>query len=79
MEVIEPEFLVVLGATAAQSLLGRTFRITKERGKLLKTDWAPWTMATYHPSALLRAPDEESRHQMYDELVHDLSVIAKKL
>jgi uracil-DNA glycosylase len=79
LEVIEPEFLVVLGATAAQSLLGRAFRITKERGKLLKSDWAPFTLATYHPSALLRAPDEESRHQMFDELVHDLSVIAKKL
>jgi DNA polymerase len=79
MEVIEPEFLIVLGATAAQSLLGRTFRITRERGKLLKTDWAPWAMATYHPSALLRAPDEEARRQMYDEFVHDLRVIAKKL
>jgi uracil-DNA glycosylase family protein len=78
-DVIEPEFLVCLGATAAQSLLGRTFRITHQRGRFVKSDWATWTMATYHPSALLRAPDEESREQMYDELVHDLRLIAKKL
>ncbi len=78
-DAIEPEFLVCLGATAAQSLLGRTFRITHQRGRFVQSDWAAWTMATYHPSALLRAPDEESREQMYAELVHDLRLIAKKL
>ncbi len=60
-------------------MLGRTFRITHQRGRFVKSDWATWTMATYHPSALLRAPDEASREQMYDELVHDLRLVAKKL
>ena len=54
-DAIEPEFLVCLGATAAQSMLGRTFRITHQRGRFVKSDWATWTMATYHPSALLRS------------------------
>jgi DNA polymerase len=79
MEAIEPEVLVLLGATAAQSLLGREFRITKSRGQWVESDWAPATMATYHPSALLRAPDEESRRRMYGEMVDDLRLVVRKL
>src|SRR5205814_6772378 len=55
LEAIKPELLVLMGATAAQSLLGLQFRITRHRGQPFESDWAPWTMATYHPSALLRA------------------------
>jgi uracil-DNA glycosylase len=79
LEVIEPEVLVCLGATAAQSLLGRSFRISKQHGKWVESDFAPWTMATFHPSALLRAPDEAARRQMYGEFVSDLKVVARKL
>jgi uracil-DNA glycosylase len=79
LEVIEPDVLVCLGATAAQSLLGRQFRISTQHGRWVESDWAAWTMATYHPSALLRAPDEEARRQMYEEFVADLRVVARKL
>jgi DNA polymerase len=79
LEVIEPEVLVCLGATAAQSLLGRQFRITKQRGTWVESQWAAATMATYHPSALLRAPDDATRRQMYGELVDDLRVVARRL
>jgi DNA polymerase len=79
LDVIEPDVLVCLGATAAQSLLGRQFRITAQHGRWVESDWAPWTIATYHPSALLRAPDEEARRQMYGEFVADLRVVARKL
>jgi uracil-DNA glycosylase family protein len=79
LEVIQPNVLVCLGATAAQSLLGRQFRISTQHGRWVESDWAPWTIATYHPSALLRAPDEEARRQMYGEFVADLRVVARKL
>jgi DNA polymerase len=79
LEAIEPDVLICLGATAAQSLLGRKFRISAQHGRWVASDWAPWTMATYHPSALLRAPDEVARRQMYREFVADLRVVARKL
>ena len=79
VEVIQPEVVVCLGATAAQSLIGRTFRITKQHGQWVETDWARWTMATYHPSALLRAPDADAREEMYQLLITDLSLVAKRL
>ncbi|HVA49753.1 MAG TPA: UdgX family uracil-DNA binding protein [Pirellulales bacterium] len=78
-EAIEPQGIVCLGATAAQALLGRAFRITKQRGELLPSELASWIMATYHPSAVLRAPDEARRHQMRDELFADLKAAAKAL
>lgn len=70
--VIKPELLVCLGATAAQSLLGPKFRITQHRGRLLESPWAPFLMATHHPSAILRAPDKEARDRMRAELLADL-------
>lgn len=79
IEAIEPEVIVCLGATAAQALLGPAFRITKQRGELLESPLARWVLATYHPSAVLRAPDEERRHQMRDELFADLRVAAEAL
>jgi DNA polymerase len=79
MEAIKPDLLVLLGATAAQSLLGRQFRITKHRGEFRETDWATWTIATYHPSALLRSIHQPGGDQLKDEFLADLKLIARKL
>lgn len=70
---VRPELIVCLGATAAQALLGRAFRVTRERGRVLESDLGP-TLATIHPSAVLRAPDE--RDAMYAGLVADLRAAA---
>jgi len=78
LEVVEPTALVALGATAAQDLFGRSFRVTRERGKRLDSDLAPVVMATIHPSAILRADDEE-REQEYERFVADLRVLAREL
>lgn len=78
LEVIRPEVVVCLGATAAQSLLGRQFRITRQRGELLPWDGARWIMATYHPSAVLRAPEKVDRDRMRGELVEDLRGAAQR-
>lgn len=66
---IRPELIVCLGATAAQALLGRAFRVTRRRGEVVESELGP-TLATIHPSAVLRAPD--GRDAMYDGLVADL-------
>ncbi len=74
---IQPELIVCLGATAAQALMGRTFRVTQDRGKILKHPWAKSLLATVHPSALLRFPDPEQREQEYRLFVEDLGQIPK--
>lgn len=79
LELVEPSVLVLLGATAAQSLLGSSFRITRQRGQSLQTDFAGWTMATYHPSAVLRAPDDTARARMHAEFVADLRLVAAQM
>ena len=79
LRVVQPTALVCLGATAAQALLGRQFRVTRERGRLLDSELAPLTLATVHPSSILRAPDEESRHRERAAFVDDLRVIATAL
>ena len=79
LEVVQPPVLVCLGATAAQSLLGKTFKLTQQRGQPLATDWAAWTMATYHPSALLRAYDLPGGDAMYDAFVSDLHLVAEQI
>lgn len=78
IEAIRPVVIVCLGATAAQSLLGKQFRLTKELGRFHKTDLAPWTIATYHPAAILRAPDDESRQAMNKQLLHTLRLALEK-
>jgi DNA polymerase len=70
--VVKPQMIVCLGATAAQVMLGRNFRVTKHRGQFFKSEQAGWLMATYHPSAILRTPDKEDRDRMRDEFVEDL-------
>jgi len=75
LEVIEPRVLVCLGATAAQALLGRDFRVSRQRGELVESELAEKVIATVHPSSILRA-DEATREQEYRELVRDLEKVA---
>ena len=75
IELIKPDVVVCLGATAAQALLGRGFRVTRQRGQLL-----PWAdgmqlLATVHPSSILRAADEAARHREFKLFVQDLRVV----
>lgn len=72
LRLVRPKLLICLGATAAQSILGPSFRVTCERGKLLESELAPRVLATVHPSSLLRQPDEESREHEYGRFVADL-------
>jgi uracil-DNA glycosylase family protein len=74
--LLEPKVVVCLGATAAQALLGRQFRVSQHRGELLRTPLAPYVTATVHPSSILRAPDDEARHAAMDGLVADLRRVA---
>ena len=71
---IKPEVVVCLGATAAQALIGRDFRITASRGKFQSTEWCDRTIATWHPSAILRASDSTRKSEMTEQLVHDLQL-----
>ncbi len=77
IEVIKPKVIVCLGATAAQSLLGRGFRVTKQRGRIMSFGDDIQIAATVHPSSILRAPDAESRHREMQLFIADLRVIAK--
>jgi len=78
LEVVQPQVLVCLGATAAQALLGRQFRVTRERGRPIESDLAPHVLATIHPSAILRAQDED-RATERAAFVDDLRVVAQFL
>jgi uracil-DNA glycosylase family protein len=73
---VRPNVIVCLGATAAQSLLGRDFRVTMHRGEFLKSALAPYVMATVHPSSILRAPDEATRHEEMKRFIADLKKVA---
>jgi uracil-DNA glycosylase len=79
LEVVRPEVLVALGATAAKALLGRGFRVSRERGMLVPSELAPHAMATVHPSSVLRAPDAEARRREREALIADLRVAAEVL
>jgi DNA polymerase len=80
LEVVKPKVIVLLGATAAQALLGPKFRVTQERGKpLAGTGLAPFVVATVHPSSILRAPEAEDRAAERRAFVHDLEVVKKLL
>src|SRR5918995_262937 len=79
LEAIRPDVIVCLGATASQSLLGSTFKLTAHRGELLDSPFAGAVVATIHPSSILRAPDSESRRLAYESLVADLKVAAQAL
>ena len=77
LRLIKPKLLICLGATAAQAILGSSFRVTRERGKVLSSKFAPRVLATVHPSSLLRQPDEESRQREYKRFVSDLRAALK--
>jgi DNA polymerase len=79
LDLVKPRVLVALGATAAQALLGRSFRVTTQRGRFVESDLAPVVTATVHPSSILRAPDEETRHQEMRRFVADLKKVAREL
>ena len=72
LRIVKPKLVVAMGATAAQTIFGPTFRVTRERGKVLSSKLAPRVLATVHPSSLLRQPDEASRQREYKHFVNDL-------
>ena len=76
---VRPQVLVCLGATAAQALLGSTFRVSRQRGEFVDSPLAPHVLATVHPSSLLRAPDEETRHKETERFIADLKKAASVL
>jgi uracil-DNA glycosylase len=78
IELVKPKVIVCLGATAAQSLLGRQFRVTKQRGVPVESDLAPVVMATVHPSSILRGPPED-REQSMQDFVADLRAVAEAM
>jgi uracil-DNA glycosylase len=75
LDALDPDIVVLLGATAAQALLGSKFRVTKERGHVLETELAKWTFATVHPASVLRAPDDELRRIAKEELFADFELV----
>ncbi len=77
--LVKPRAIVCLGATAAQALLGRQFKVTAHRGEFIQSSLAPLVLATVHPSSLLRAPDEATRREEYGRFVEDLRRVAKAL
>src|SRR6266699_1183773 len=77
LRLVKPKLLVCLGATAAQTIFGPSFRVTRERGKVLSSRFAQKVVATVHPSSLLRQPDEESREREYKNFLADLRVAVK--
>jgi len=79
IKVVHPEILVCLGATAAQALLGKDFRVTQMRGQWIESGPAPLTIATVHPSSVLRAPDPDTRETQYQDFVKDLRIVANAL
>ena len=79
LAVVKPEVLVCLGATAAQSMLGRDFSVSRQRGQWFQSELAPNVMATVHPSSILRAPDHASRELRRKDFVRDLIGIAELL
>jgi DNA polymerase len=77
LAVVKPRVVVLLGATAAQALLGRQFRVTKERGRFVDSELAPLVTATIHPSAILRAPDDATRKEEFAAFTEDLALVAR--
>lgn len=77
IEIVRPDVMVLLGATAAQAILGRQFRITRERGAIVERDGLPAALATWHPSAILRQSEREDRARLRNELIAHLQVAAR--
>ena len=79
LNLVAPEIVVCLGATAAQALLGRQFKVTQQRGRFVEWDYQPRVLATVHPSSILRAPEGADRRALIEGFVDDLGVVAKAL
>jgi uracil-DNA glycosylase family protein len=79
LDVVDPEALVLLGATAAQALLGSGFKLTQARGRALESELAQLVTATVHPSSILRAPDDEARYAAREQFATDLRIVAEFL
>jgi uracil-DNA glycosylase family protein len=79
LQVVKPQILVCLGGTAAQSLLGRNFSVQRQRGQLVESPLAPQVLATVHPSSILRARDDDSRHEQMQAFVRDLDKVRRLL
>ena len=79
IELVKPRAIVCLGATAAQALLGRQFKVTAQRGELVPSPLAPMVLATVHPSSILRAPDDETRREELKRFTDDLRKAARAL
>jgi uracil-DNA glycosylase len=79
IQLVKPSAIVCLGATAAQALLGRTFKVTAHRGEFIESPLAPLVLATVHPSSLLRAPDDETRRRETERFTDDLRAIARAI
>jgi uracil-DNA glycosylase family protein len=79
LKVVRPHLLVLLGATAAQSVMGSTFKVTQQRGKVLDSPLGARVLATLHPSSVLRSPDDASRKEAMNGLIADLMVAARLL
>jgi len=77
LEAVRPKVLVPLGATAAQALLGRQFRVSKDRGRPIDSDLAPYVLATVHPSSILRQRTDEERSAAMADFIADLKVVAQ--
>jgi DNA polymerase len=77
--LVKPRAIVCLGATAAQALLGRQFKVTAHRGELIPSPLAPVVLATVHPSSILRAPDDDARHREMKRFVEDVRIVARAL
>jgi len=77
--LVQPRAIVCLGATAAQALLGRQFRVTAHRGEFIASPLAPMVIATVHPSSILLAPDDETRHHEMERFTADLRAVARAL
>jgi len=77
ISLVKPKVIVCLGATAAQALLGAQFKVTKQRGKFIESTLTPYIMATVHPSSILRAPDDETRHEEKRKFIDDLKRVGE--
>jgi DNA polymerase len=77
--LVKPRIIVCLGATAAQALLGRQFKVTAHRGEFVPSPLAPLVLATVHPSSILRAPDDDARRREMERFTADLGIVARAL
>jgi DNA polymerase len=79
LAVVGPQIVVCLGATAAKALLGSGIRVTRDRGRFMKADFAPLVTVTVHPSSILRIDDDAERHEARAEFTADLGKVARRL